>query len=45
MKYNYSAMKQRFDKEQKQLAAQYRAAGMSEEAIQEMYDKHCIRII
>lgn len=37
MKYNYSAMKQRFDKEQKQLAAQYRAAGMSEEAINEMY--------
>lgn len=37
MKYNHSAMRQRFIKEQKKLAKQYRAAGMSEEAIQEMY--------
>lgn len=38
MKYNYSAMKQKFDNEQKKLAAQYHAAGMSEEAIKEMHE-------
>ena len=38
MKYNYSAMKHRFDKEQKKLSAQYHAAGMSEEAIKEMHE-------
>lgn len=38
MKYNHSSMRQRFIKEQKKLAKQYRAAGMSEEAIQEMYE-------
>lgn len=38
MKFNYAAEKIKFDREQEKLAKQYREAGMSEEAIQEMYD-------
>ena len=38
MKYNHSAMRQRFKKEQKSLAKKYRAAGMSEDSIREMYE-------
>lgn len=37
MKFNYAAEKIKFDREQELLAKQYREAGMSEEAIQEMY--------
>lgn len=38
MKYNHSAMRQRFKNEQKALAKKYRAAGMSEDSIREMYE-------
>ena len=38
MKYNHSAMRQRFKKEQKALAKKYREAGMSEDSIREMYE-------
>lgn len=38
MKYNHSAMRQRFMREQKALAKKYRAAGMSEDSIREMYE-------
>lgn len=38
MKYNHSAMRQRFMREQKMLAQKYRAAGMSEEAIREIHE-------
>lgn len=37
MKFNYATEKIKFDREQEKLAKQYREAGMSEEAIQEMY--------
>lgn len=37
MKFNYATEKIKFDHEQEKLAKQYREAGMSEEAIQEMY--------
>ena len=38
MRYSHSAMRQRFMKEQRRLAIQYRAAGMSEDAIRAMYE-------
>lgn len=38
MKYNHGAIRRRFREEQTQLSRQYRSAGMSEEAIQEMYE-------
>ena len=38
MKYNHSAMRQRFMREQKMLAQKYRVAGMSEEAIREIHE-------
>lgn len=38
MKYNHSAMRQRFMKKQKRLETQYRKAGMTEEAIHEMQE-------
>lgn len=37
MKFNYTSEKKKFDREQEQLAKQYREAGMGEDAIQEMY--------
>ena len=38
MKHNHSAMRQRFMNEQKILVKKYRAAGMTEDAIQQMYE-------
>lgn len=38
MKFNYAAEKLKFVRKQEQLAKQYRQAGMSEEAIQKMYE-------
>ena len=38
MNYNNSANRQRFEREQRRLAKQYKALGMSDEAIQIMYE-------
>lgn len=38
MEFNYETERNRFKREQAKLRLQYEAAGMSEEAIQEMYD-------
>ena len=38
MEFNYETERNKFKREQAKLRLQYEAAGMSEEAIQEMYD-------
>ena len=38
MKHNHSAMRQRFMREQKKIARQYRAAGMTDDAIRQMLE-------